>query len=184
MDKSTLCSYTFELVMRLLLYGSADPLVVRLGVASFDCGSIHLAWPPFHACCQTTSPHLQVLAVGEAYARETRALLLRASLLQHDVVQRSGGRGGKGGAGGGGGSGGGGFGGGGGGGPGGDDRGPRRGGRERAGDREGRGGGGGGPGSGSMGALALMGAHVLAELTGGDGGGGSAGTGGSSGAGE
>lgn len=46
----------------------------------------------------------KVLSVSEAYVRESKALLLRASLLKHDVVQRSaaGGAGGGGGGGGGG----------------------------------------------------------------------------------
>jgi predicted DNA-binding transcriptional regulator len=38
----------------------------------------------------------KVLAVSEAYVRESKALLLRASLLKHDMVQRSSGAGGGG----------------------------------------------------------------------------------------
>jgi hypothetical protein len=33
-------------------------------------------------------PTPQVLSTGEEYIRETKALLLRANILQHDVIQR------------------------------------------------------------------------------------------------
>lgn len=55
-----------------------------------------------------TATFSKVLSVAESYVRDSKALLLRASLLQHDLIQRgTGGGGGGGGAGGGGGGGGG-----------------------------------------------------------------------------
>ncbi|WIA41006.1 hypothetical protein OEZ86_004647 [Tetradesmus obliquus] len=81
----------------------------------------------------------KVLSVSEAYVRESKALLLRASLLKHDIVQRA--------AGGGGGGGGGGPGPAGGGGGGGRKGDGGHGGSRRAGDRMGRFGGHGGLGA-------------------------------------
>ncbi len=63
--------------------GALPQGVVALGRLLPDC--LAPARPP---SLPFAPPKTQVLAAGQDYARETKALLLRANILQHDLVQR------------------------------------------------------------------------------------------------